>query len=392
MILSTIIDIATVAGPTVAGYVGLRIVDKKIEQPKQKAIAGPNLIDGRTRDEWYDLIEGMGKENFEQLSMPPLDGLERSTEVTWDVERLIGSYQYNALMRKWYPEQFCKYCFNRDCKQDCWEYKDYLAEQEEIKRDAERKRLKEQRRREQEAREEADRKMRAEEEAKRQAAYARALDRAMAEKGKPRDVTTKRDYSFDKEMKDLETSMAKIRKDLGEDRGITFVDVQVGGKPGVRVVYKGTAKTLSWSEIRSFQQYEGLTADGYVGFLTKQKMVARIMNRGSLDFLSPDTRKVTNQFTTYGMRGDTNWTIRKSNIGYDLYDVSAERNGITVSRTVTKSTYEYSLERVKDILLDMLDREERDNKSLTVDKQFTMWNDKYEYQYNNEKKKSRYLD
>lgn len=77
---------------------------------KTKALtAGPEKIDGRTNQEWYDIIKLMGKEEYERMSRPALDGLEDS-EYGWDVQKLLGARLYENLLCEWYPERFCKWC------------------------------------------------------------------------------------------------------------------------------------------------------------------------------------------------------------------------------------------------------------------------------------------
>lgn len=87
---------------------------------RPKAIE-PVKIDGRTHSEWYDLIKGMGREEFERLRRPALDGLEDSAEGIggWDVKRLLGNELYKQLQKDFYPERVCKHCNTLDCKETC---------------------------------------------------------------------------------------------------------------------------------------------------------------------------------------------------------------------------------------------------------------------------------
>lgn len=84
---------------------------KAFSTPSRKAIA-PVQVDGRTHDEWYELIKVMSKEEYERLSRPALDGLEGSTEGYggWDAESLVGRNNFIKLREQWYPEKHCKYC------------------------------------------------------------------------------------------------------------------------------------------------------------------------------------------------------------------------------------------------------------------------------------------
>lgn len=92
-----------------------------------KAIA-PVKIDGRTQGEWFELIRAMGREEYERLSRPALDGLEDSSEGYggWDVLALMGSNYYSDLRREFYPEKFCVHC-DEECPGDCIEALKYRA-------------------------------------------------------------------------------------------------------------------------------------------------------------------------------------------------------------------------------------------------------------------------
>jgi hypothetical protein len=107
--LADIIQWGTILTPSavVLSYVKFsdRRRTKRRKQLNEAEIAS-KTVDGRTHDEWYDLIHAMGKEQFELLSIAPLDGLERSTEVGWNAKRLMGADNYDKLRREWYPEEF----------------------------------------------------------------------------------------------------------------------------------------------------------------------------------------------------------------------------------------------------------------------------------------------
>lgn len=74
--------------------------------------AAPVEIDGRTPQQWFEIIKMMGKEEFERLSRPALDGLEDSAEGIggWNVKELLGEALLIKLRREFYPEQFCSTC------------------------------------------------------------------------------------------------------------------------------------------------------------------------------------------------------------------------------------------------------------------------------------------
>lgn len=94
-----------------------------------KAVA-PALIDGRTQEQWFEIIRMMGKEEFERLARPALDGLEDSTEGigAWDVKALLGERYWTELRKEFYPEQFCDTC-SRDDGHDryCYEIQQEVA-------------------------------------------------------------------------------------------------------------------------------------------------------------------------------------------------------------------------------------------------------------------------
>jgi len=78
---------------------------------RPKAIES-NLVDGRTKDQWYEILRMLGKEEYEKLSRPALDGLEDSSEGygAWDIKRLLNDADYAKVMRNWYPEKYCEFC------------------------------------------------------------------------------------------------------------------------------------------------------------------------------------------------------------------------------------------------------------------------------------------
>lgn len=85
-----------------AGFSEYRSKPRAIESVK---------IDGRTQQEWYDIVLSLGKKEYESLSRPALDGLEDSAEGFggWNAKKLMGDVLYYKLMREFYPGNYC-YC------------------------------------------------------------------------------------------------------------------------------------------------------------------------------------------------------------------------------------------------------------------------------------------
>lgn len=96
--------------------VGATLAASRLEMRSFRT-AGPVKIDGRTHAEWYELIRSMGKEEYEALARPALDGLDGSSEGYggWDLQKTLGPTYYTSLMRQWYPELYCKHCNEPDC-------------------------------------------------------------------------------------------------------------------------------------------------------------------------------------------------------------------------------------------------------------------------------------
>lgn len=103
-LISENLELILAGGGATIAYFSHHVVAKFRQGPK--AIE-PVLIEGRTHDEWYDLIKSMGKETFERVALGPLDGLERSQEHGWDYKRLLGD-RWKMLERQWYPERYPK--------------------------------------------------------------------------------------------------------------------------------------------------------------------------------------------------------------------------------------------------------------------------------------------
>src|SRR5690349_22960869 len=62
-----------------------RIDARALTQAKQ-----PELISGRTPQEWYETVKSIGPAVTEELMIGPLDGLERDKESAWNPEKLMG--------------------------------------------------------------------------------------------------------------------------------------------------------------------------------------------------------------------------------------------------------------------------------------------------------------
>lgn len=112
---------ATSGGSAALWYVAGKVFDYNSRKRDQAAIDA-DTTDGRTSKEWFDLLKGMGKEEYEKLSRGALDGLEEhDTYGRWDIKVLLKNH-YDTLMMEWYPEKYCKYCRRQGCKQTCDAY------------------------------------------------------------------------------------------------------------------------------------------------------------------------------------------------------------------------------------------------------------------------------
>lgn len=116
MAVADLIMWGTVGGGSGIGALGYVWLDKVLSKKK-----GPELIDGRTSDEWYEIIKGLGREEYERLSRGALDGLEESDKYgRWDVKPLLKGH-YDKLMKEWYPNKYCSYCGNlKNSNGDCF--------------------------------------------------------------------------------------------------------------------------------------------------------------------------------------------------------------------------------------------------------------------------------
>jgi hypothetical protein len=112
------------AGSLFFGSGGIYTITSLTQKKTQKRAAEPVepvkpvKIDGRTQEEWYEILKGMTREQYEALSLGPLDGLVRNQDYGWDAKKLVGEYNYKWLMRGWYPERVCKNCSTFDCIDD----------------------------------------------------------------------------------------------------------------------------------------------------------------------------------------------------------------------------------------------------------------------------------
>lgn len=114
----------TGGGAAIAPYLVVKLVDVKAKfaEKKQRVKAESEKVDGRTADEWFDLLKGMGRDEYEKISRGALDGLEEhDTYGRWDIKPLL-KHRYDELLMQWYPEKYCKYCRKQGCKQTCDAY------------------------------------------------------------------------------------------------------------------------------------------------------------------------------------------------------------------------------------------------------------------------------
>jgi hypothetical protein len=103
------------AGSLFFGSGGVYALSNLVQRQNAKAVE-PVKIDGRTQEEWYEILSGMTKDQYEDLSLGPLDGLERNQIYGWNAQKLVGASNYIKLMRGWYPERVCKHCAAFDCE------------------------------------------------------------------------------------------------------------------------------------------------------------------------------------------------------------------------------------------------------------------------------------
>lgn len=100
-------------GSAAAAYGAVKYQNYKLAKARL-----PKKINGRTAEEWFELILAMGKEEFERLARPAMDGLKDS-EFGWDAKKLMTEKQYGKLMREFYPDKYCKHCEDLECRGYC---------------------------------------------------------------------------------------------------------------------------------------------------------------------------------------------------------------------------------------------------------------------------------
>lgn len=119
-----------IAGELLSGARLICVMDKASDA---KAIE-PVKIDDRTQQEWYDLVKSLGREEFERISRPALDGLDDSAEGYggWNTQKLLGDDLHDKLMREFYPEKFVKdspyYPARPKSIKNRYEHNDYFME------------------------------------------------------------------------------------------------------------------------------------------------------------------------------------------------------------------------------------------------------------------------
>jgi len=328
-----LLEIGIVAGPSIGGYLGLRHFDKKIskEVSKPKGIES-NLVDGRTPDEWYDLIRGMGKDTYEQLSLGPLNGLERDNTFGWDGSKNMGKANWYKLSREWWPERFCKYCETDNCdpaSPTCWEYNEHLRYEEAKKVKA--------------ARAEAEARYRKGIEAERKK---KSVQDQKDRDVEIRELTAKLQKSMDA-MKGYVPEAPKAKGYIiGQSNSpfAEFTPIRNAGMDGTRISYMGQSITLGRDEIRNFQMSVGIHPDGIFGDHTKVRVISVLRNGGAIDKYG--------RVTTFNARRD---------MGYaGGFSIVAERGKIVAHRTISATTFRSDLERTKALLMDALDRKSVD--------------------------------
>jgi hypothetical protein len=90
-------------------------MQSKISKRKADAKAEAEKTDGRSPQEWYDILKSLGRKEYESLSRGALDGLEESDIGKWDIRPLVKGF-YDKLMKEWYPERYCPDCGNEKNK------------------------------------------------------------------------------------------------------------------------------------------------------------------------------------------------------------------------------------------------------------------------------------
>lgn len=93
------------AGSLFIGSGGFYTISHYAERNFKKAAIEEEKVDGRTHEEWLSIVKDLGKEEYENLSRGPLDGLKENKLYGWDIKKLLGPALYESLMNEWYPEQ-----------------------------------------------------------------------------------------------------------------------------------------------------------------------------------------------------------------------------------------------------------------------------------------------